>query len=1098
MQRSGRTVKQEKPKRLAQTRHRAASGSSLTTTKKPDEARELTWAAFLLFLSGAASLALEVTWTRWLRLLFGSTTWAVTTILVAYMLGLGLGGLWAARLVTRIRRGWLTYGLLEISVGLYALLVPLLVELAPWAQQVLLARRDFWSATILRFGLAIAALILPTLLMGATLPVLVSAVVEARPGPGKGVALLYGLNTFGAVAGVLGTTYLLFPTVGLWRTNLIAALTDLAIGALAAFYLARQAPSRVSPAAASGALQLQTEPNPVGKAWLRRAWLPLLVYASVGFTSLAYEVSWTRALALTVGSSTYAFATMLAAFLAGIALGAVLIRWKVDNVSAPMFAFGCGLLLLAAAGFTTSFVLQKAPNLLPWFLMYLGVSEGGVTATMLITSLLAMLPPTLVLGALFPLLIKALAQAAPASVATGAVYFTNTVGSAVGAFAAGFWAIPSLGLKNTLLALATVNAVAAALILAWQTERRGRIRQSALAVAGVITWAIWALPLGWDTGNLTRGVYRFPLDEVDVGVAPVRLEGLAGSQLLYYREGWNSVVSVHRELGELGLRVNGKADASSHGDLPTQVLLGQVGMLFGAAPKQAAVIGLASGVTAGSVALHPDVQVDVVEIEPAMVEASHFFDEINHRPLERPNVRLVLDDARSFLAGKPRRYDLIISEPSNPWMTGASSLFTREFFRLAREALTPDGKLVQWVQVYSISEEAIASILRALQLEFPYVYGFAPRYNAPDLIFLASGVPVRLEGLSSLAAIPRAVRTDLARVGVYSRSDLCSLFFLAPESVRALAARAPKVNSDDNLFVELVTPWTLYDTAAGTRNWQLLGEGAESVARFWLDALGQDAVPALAELGLAYLRRDHRGVARALHGAALQRGGGPEADALGWAIELAAAQQPEELRARLLPELRRAVAARPTSHELQLLLGRWELDQANHLAALEQGDAVLRLRPEDDRGRALRFEALLSLGRYAEAWSEAERLLASPYALRDIDFKMKAAQAALQVGRLEPAARLLWEYLEWYPDSPQEWQTLATTLERLGDQTGAARAQRNAAQAKRNVVLLLHQQARRLALIGDREGAAQRLRAVLLFDPSYLPARADLNRLGQM
>ena len=1097
LQQSEPHVRQQTRKARTKPSPKLVYGSHAEWTGHRGERRELLWAALALFFSGAVSLALEVTWTRWLRLAFGSTTWAVSTILVAYMLGLGLGGLWGARLASRPHRGWFTYGLLEIGVGVYALFVPWLFERAPWVQEVLFAQWDFWLATLGRFALAVTGLLLPTVFMGATLPVLVSAVIEARPQLGRGVGLLYGINTFGAVAGVLGATYLLFPALGLWRTNLVAALMDLAIGALAAFYLVRRTQGSVAPAPGTEE-RWQPVPTQGTRDWLRAAWLPLLVYGSVGFTSLAYEVSWTRALSLTVGSSTYAFATMLAAFLIGIALGALFIRRRVDRISAPTFAFGIALLLLAAASVGTSVVLQRVPDLLPWLFVYLGISEAGVTAGMLIISLLAMLPPTFLLGALFPLLVRGLARSAPASLATGSVYFANTVGSALGAFTAGFWAIPNLGLQNTLLALASINVAAAAVLLTWQAEASGRRKQLALVGAAALGVALWAMPRHWDTRNLTRGVFRFPLDEVDVGVAPIPLEGLAGSQLVYYREGWNSVVSVHRELGELGLRVNGKADASSHGDLPTQVLLGQVGMLLGGQPRRVAVIGLASGVTAGSVALHDGAQVDVIEIEPAMVEASHFFDELNHRPLERPNVRLVLDDARSFLAGTPQRYDLIISEPSNPWMSGAANLFTQEFFRLARNALSPGGKLVQWVQVYSISEEAIASILRALQLEFPYVYGFAPQFNAPDLLFVASGTPLAWEAVADLTAAPAAVRADLARVGVYSAADLWSLLLLVPESVQELAARAPTTNSDDNMFVELVTPWTLYDTAAGMRNWQVLESTSKAVARFWREAPGINSPAALAELGLAYVRRGNVGIARALYDTGREHGGGPEVEALGCALEVAPAEDSEQARSRLLPQLRRAAGARPHSHELQLLLGQWELDQANHLQALEQADRALRLRPDDDRGRALRFEALLGLGRHEEAWLEAERLLPSPYAVRNLELKAKAAQAALQSGRHQQAAQLLREYLEWYPDSPQEWEALATAHERAGNSSGAALARRNAAQAKRNVVLLLHQQARRLALVGDRDGAGKRLRTVLLFDPSYAPAREDLHRLGVM
>lgn len=1062
---------------------------------EPLRTSHLGWAALLLFVSGAASLSLELTWMRWLRLTFGSTTWAVSTILVAYMLGLGLGGLWGAFLARRYRNGWSVYGSLEAGVGLYAFLVPTLFAVLRFVQARFLADLDFWPVTLARFFLSIMALTPPTLLMGATLPVLVQAVFTSSRPAGRVVALLYGVNTLGAVAGVCTTAFLLFPTLGLWRTNAAAALADLGLGAAAVLYLARRFQLEQGRSAANEGTVADSARQKRGRL-APAAWLALAVYGTVGFSSLAYEVAWTRALAPTIGSSTYAFAAMLAAFLVGIGFGSLLMQRFVQRVAAPFLTFAWGLLALTVIAFCTGVVLQRLPDLQPWLFLYFGAAPSGLATSLFVASLTVMLPSTLLLGALFPLLVHALGRWLVPSAATGLLYFVNTVGSASGAFVAGFWAIPSLGLQRTLLVLATLTAAASLVLARWCGEHRSGSRAALLLGAPLLILGLWAVPWRWDAANLTRGVYRFPLDEIEVGVAPKPLEGVAQSELLFYRDGWTSVISVHRLLGELALRVNGKADASSHGDLPTQVLLGHLGVLFHARPERAAVIGLASGVTAGSLSLHESVQVEVIEIEPAMAEASRFFDSLNHRPLERPNVRLRFDDARSYLAARKGAYDLIVSEPSNPWMSGSASLFTREFFQVAREALTPRGVLVQWVQVYALDSDTLATILRALRAEFSYVYGFATNPGSADLLFIASNQELAPSKFARLEDCEPAVVADLARVGIESTEQLWSLLFLPPTAVERLASRSSIMNTDDNMFVELATPWSLYDTTALSENWRALAAASSAVGPFWRESdLLKNAADA-AELGLAYLERNQEAAARSLLELAEFQGGGPETRALRAALAAQADDGAAETQARLLPDLREASAARPDSRALSLLLGAWELDQMNYPQALDAADRLLRVRPGDLSARALRFEALLGLGRYGEAWQEAQALLASPYAVRMPVLRAKAAQAALRSGEAQQAAVLLRQYLEMYPDSPQEWNLLAEVYAQLGEEQQAAAARRNVRQAKENVVLALHQQARRLALAGEREAAVQRLRTALLFAPDYAPARDDLRKLG--
>jgi spermidine synthase len=345
--------------------------------------------AACFFLSGAASLVLEVVWSRVLRLVFGTTTLAISTILVAYMTGLGIGGLLGGRVALRIRNGVRAYGVIEIAVGLYALAVPFLFSFFPGLTRSLLADLRFWPSALLRFALAFAVLCLPTIGMGLTLPLLVRALVRDERA-GGGVALLYGINTLGAVSGVFLATFWLLPRFGVESSNQLAAGAYLAVGVLA-LVLARVAPVGDGPAS----------PRPQAEDRLAR-WNPaLLAYGTVGFTSLVYEVTWTRALSMVLGSSIYAFACMLAAFLLGIGAGSLLARPFVDRLRRPLLVYALGIAALGLLSLASLSLLPHLPALFMALVRRYGDAPGRLVAAQFGVAAYAMLPPALVLGALF-------------------------------------------------------------------------------------------------------------------------------------------------------------------------------------------------------------------------------------------------------------------------------------------------------------------------------------------------------------------------------------------------------------------------------------------------------------------------------------------------------------------------------------------------------------------------------------------------------------------------------------------------------------------------------------------------------------------------
>jgi spermidine synthase len=1034
----------------------------------------------LCFLfSGLGSLVLEIAWTRQLRLVFGSTTLAASTILVSYMLGLGLGALAGGRLAARARDAVRTYGAIEIAIGLYALLVPIILSWFPPLNAALLYRLPFWPAALCRFVLSVAVLTPATVLMGASLPVLVRAVVGG-PTSGRRVALLYGINTLGAVAGVMAATFVLLPQAGLWRTNAIGAGIDILVGLVAVAVLAGGEPRVAAPAA-------------VG---LAPRWHPLLVaYAVVGFSALVLEVGWTRSLAMVFGSSIHAFACMLAAFLGGIGLGSLLVGRRVDRLRRPYLVVTAGIALLGIASLASTLFLARVPQLFISAFATLGSSPSRLVAIHFGLGVLLMLPATLILGALFPVMSSALAsEKGNAEAAVGEVYFANTLGSAAGAFLAGFVLIPALGLRGTLALASAVNLAAAGVLLllpkAAAAPSRWRTAGAGIAFAAAVGLLI--IPLPWPATDLALGVFRAPLGKVDVGVDTVPLEGMPENGLVFYQDGLNATVSVEREGTDLLLKTNGKTDASVPGDMATQVLSGHIPLLFGAPAKQVLVIGFASGTTVGSVARHDLERVDVVEIEPAMLAGSRFFEEHNGRPLDDPRVRVIIDDGRTYLSGTAERYDVIASEPSNPWITGVSNLFTREFFQLARHALRPGGRLLQWMQLYGLDPIRLRSILAAVRAEFPTVYLFSSRPNSGDLLILATLEPLRREHLPRWETLSAPIRRDLERVHNYSTTDLWSLMRVLPENVDRILKDATVMNTDDNLTVELSSPWLLYsESLMVNQNWALFRPFDLGVLPL-LIALGEPIdAERIGALALSYA--DQRGDADVVGGLVrVAQSLGPSARALTAQVLAAARGQVTD---DALAALDTAVAMAPAAYEPRYFRCALRFAGGRNPEALADANVAVSLAPDDARPKVLRWRILQRLGRLDDAAADLEAIATSPFMQTEPDLWPAAAELHLARGQVDEATRWLRRALEGQPNSAELWAQLIAAYDRAGRSTEAAAARRNQARAARNRVILLQRDGRLAAWRGEWQQARNFFQQALAQDPTYRPVQADLERL---
>ncbi|MBP7621644.1 MAG: hypothetical protein KA745_11800, partial [Gemmatimonadales bacterium] len=519
---------------------------------------------------------------------------------------------------------------------------------------------------------------------------------------------------------------------------------------------------------------------------------------------------------------------------------------------------------------------------------------------------------------------------------------------------------------------------------------------------------------------------------------------------------------------------------------------GHIPMLFGAPADSALVIGYASGVTAGAVSLYRPSTLDLVEIEPAVVEASHFFEPQNLKPLSYEKSRLILDDGRTYLTSTETKYDVVISEPSNPFLSGCSNLFTRDFFRSVRSHLNPGGRLFQWLQLYGMDPAGLSSLMAAITDEFPYVYAFHYESGNVDLLLYATDRPLRREDLPQWAHLPDPVRDDLRRVSIFSTADLWSLLRLLPSDISEIARAATEINTDDSMFIELHAPWVLHESPEA--NLALL-------ARFQQGVLGVAEAPGaehlsaeqLGELAFAYaLPRGEAAIGRRLAEEADRRGG--SASAMVMRSELAQ-RESQQQPAVTLGTLDEAVNLDPAAFWPRFHRGRLHYFLARYAEALSDADELAARYPHDTRGLQLRLRTLGALGRFQDAAKQAETLLASPRGQFEKRIWADAAVALAAVGQLEQGIAQMERFLAAQPFSPNEWNVLAEMYRQSGRAQDAERARANAGISERNQLLLAHRSARWEARFGSRDRAAALLKSILERDPAYVAAREDLESL---
>ena len=655
---------------------------------------------FLFLLSGMGALCCETVWLRRLSLLTGSAGISAVLTLGLYMAGLGLGGWWAGK------KTWkpmpIGYGFLELSAATWTLLFPFFMHiLTPWLQ-----KEGAFSLCAI-----ILLLLPPACAHGATLPSLGSTMQTT-----KNIAGLYAINTFGAVLGVLFSSFWWMPTFGIRGTEIIAAgcSTIAGLGAISFDFHNRNQDVIISEEPKSTTVPI----------------IILLCCSVAGAASMSLEILWSRLASLLIGGSVYSMAVVLAVFLIGIALGAEIGKRKGEKIL-PLSLMLVGILatlgtffwpiLPHGLGIAWDIAGEKSQLPAGAILLSLGMCGAPIASGMVFGSALQSIPQ------------------GNTTHTSGMLLCANTLGSVLGVFFCGTIGMPMMNIRGMVFIITAICTICACMF---------PLKNKYWFVLGIC--GLWILSPNWDHAIYSVGIYNRigSLNKHD----PRYIDRYAhrGWTLEYYKDGTTASVAVGKstKTGNLWLSINGKVDASTGNDMPTQLLSGELPIQIARGQENhdpelpTLVVGLASGVTAAEARKTGALSMDILEIEPAVVDAAKLFSEYNNNILQDPHSTIIVQDARAFLAQSTQKYSVIISEPSNPWLTGVSNLFTTEYWRLTRSHLQENGVFCQWVQLYNMPPEGFRMLISSFLSVYPNTWLFETIPSADVLLISAPLLPI--------------------------------------------------------------------------------------------------------------------------------------------------------------------------------------------------------------------------------------------------------------------------------------------------------------------------------------------------------------------
>ncbi len=760
------------------------------------------WLFFAIFaISGFSGLIYESIWSHYLKLFLGHAAYAQSLVLMIFMGGLALGSWLAARFSLKWRLPILLYAVVEGVIGLIALLFhDLFVGVSDAFHFSILPSID--SATLgsaLKWTAA-SALILPqSVLLGMTFPLMSAGIIRRYPDhPGGSLAMLYFTNSIGAAVGVLASGFWLIRAIGLPGAIFTAGILNIAL-ALVVWILVKvdpdPSPAPIEPAKTADA----SGPDS----------LAILFFVAAGITgaaSFVYEIGWLRMLSLVLGSTTHSFELMLSAFISGLAFGGLWIRRRIDRISNPVRFSGWVQILMGAAAVSTIPLYILTFDWMAAILSALQSSDQGYVLFTVLShaiALFVMVPTTFLAGMTLPLFTHVLMQGQQGERAIGRVYASNTLGAIVGVLFAVHIGLPLLGLKVLICFGAMLDVFLGLVLLHKSQEREETTAGLTPVVPGLLVGGaallVVLVGVNLDPKRLASGVYRYGEAELDDLTTAV-----------YYQDGKTATISLIARSGLLTISTNGKPDAAIQmdpqrpgtSDEITMVMAAALPLTYNSQATEIANIGLGSGLTTHTFLADPLVErMDTIEIETAMVEAAQGFGERVERAFTDPRSAIHVEDAKTFFSLENRRYDIIVAEPSNPWVSGVASLFSDEFYRTLQNYLATDGIFVQWLQLYEFNDALAFSVLKALSRNFDdYVV-----YNTDNTNVLIVAKPNGELGEPAFDRIFRGdLGSDLARVGLRSADDFRVRMTGSQTIIEPLLEHSPvPANSDYFPYLDL-------------------------------------------------------------------------------------------------------------------------------------------------------------------------------------------------------------------------------------------------------------------------------------------------------
>ena len=779
-------------------------------------------AAFVL--SGAAGLIYESIWSRYLGLFVGHSAYAQTIVLVIFLGGMSAGAAWTARKSEQLKSPLLWYARAETACGIIGFAFHgIFGTVTAFCYDTLFPALPggVWLVVV-KWTIA-ALLILPqSVLLGTTFPLMSAGYLRAaspdgRAGSGRVLANLYFANSLGAAIGVLVAGFVLIEAFGYAGTLATAAILNIAVAVMVVSAVQGLAdePAPVSASAEPVAPPVNV-PAPVA--------LLLNIAFGTAVASFIYEIAWVRMLSLVLGSATHSFELMLSAFILGLSLGAFWVRTRADRFKDPMRALAITQWVMGALAIATLSLYVSSFEWMASLLHALAQTDEGYRLFSLARygiCLAVMLPATFCAGITLPLITRILLGAGSGERAIGAVYSVNTFGSIVGAALAALVLMPLIGLKALLV---TGGAIDMALGV-WLMSRIGMHSRNARRLARTLAGATVMVVLSTTVNApftrevLTSGVYRYA--RVDA----------ASRHVIFYKDGRTATVSVRQTPGkrEYALSTNGKPDASLSeiwfdtaangtrpvdGDESTQILLPMITLAHVPRAREGAVIGQGSGMSSHFLLGSPYLQrLTTIDIEREMVRGSHEFYPVNRRVFDDPRSHFVYDDARSFFSASHRTFDFILSEPSNPWVSGVSGLFTDEFYHRVRTYLAPHGVFGQWLHLYEIDDELLLTVVRALHRNFPSYRMYLTM--DVDILIVASNDSTLPAPDWSVLQYPM-VAADMQRFRPITPEALESALLATRTSLAAAVRSGRTVNSDYQPVLDLGAERTRFRKLAAT------------------------------------------------------------------------------------------------------------------------------------------------------------------------------------------------------------------------------------------------------------------------------------------